>query len=262
MFKKLKPFIEQTFEHLPTQQITHLNEKILIAVYGDYDKAKKKVETLRDNYPDDDDFWNAINEVSYPHSFKKFFSSLLSVNSIPQMVTFDHKITTGEIGSNITQEEALVIHNILEATKKYFDEILLKNGEQLLFEEIDIKVRFTLKEIRDDLGLHQKTFKKWLQFFFKDKYDYSRTISLSEYIEIYQQLILKEQEEKFDFTFNAEEYYKRLEDGLIFSKARLAKLAGSDYKQLALKMKSMDAGFTGMDFFPFRIAAKILEAMG
>jgi hypothetical protein len=148
MLKNLQPFIEQKFGLLSNDQKGQLIEKIFIAKYGDYDTAKKELEILRDKYSNDDDFCNEIAESYFPESIKKLFGSLQNVNSIPQMVGLDHKIKTGKIGSDISQQEAFFLNNFLGSFKIEFDKIFFKNGEQLLFEEINKKVRFTLKEIR------------------------------------------------------------------------------------------------------------------
>jgi len=258
MFKEAKAVLDGL---IPLQKHMEILEKMLVAKFGSYDNAKKEIGFLRKKYSDDVEFINSMNDLIYPEKLRELFTPLLSVKKLPELVEYAAKLNLERISGSFSEEELSTFIKMKEIYTNEVNSQIFENGKITLFDEVDKKVRFTIKEIRDDLQIDQRTFKKWLNLIFKEKYDGVRTISLTQYIEIYEQLILKEQENKFDFNFNAKEYFNRIQNGLVFSKQRLLKLTDSDYKQLAIKMKSMDLDFAGMDVFPFNIAHKIIEVM-
>lgn len=244
---------------IPLRTQCDILEKQLVAKFGGDALAKRKARLIRKKYASDGEFLEFNIEFIYPKNILALLSPMLHIKNFTELVEYTADLNQEKLQTSFTEEDIVEFIRMQEIYNKELNLIVFKN-KKVLFNQINKKVRFSIIEIRNDLNLNQRTFKKWLQFFFKDKYDGVRTISLTEYIEIYEQLILKEQEKKFNFNFNAEEYLKRIQNGLVFNKQRLLKITQSDYKQLSIKMKSMK--FYALNATPYKIAQQIIEAMG
>ncbi len=67
--------------------------------------------------------------------------------------------------------------------------------------------KFTKKEIYEELGVTKQTFKRWLNYSIGNNFDGKTEITLLEYIEIQEKLLLPEEDNKFNFSKNEELYY-------------------------------------------------------
>lgn len=266
MFKQISKVVMDTFSSKSPLQNLEFIEQLFIAKYGSYEKAKEVLVDLKLCYPDDEDFTNAIAKEMHLDKFVKIMDTWKDVDSMQKLVEYKYKAESGNINFDISEQEVLKFYEFYTTAILVFPSMLKHTfpeiTESLFVSEISNKVRFSIKEIRDEIGLGQRTFTKWLNHFFDTKYDGHKFVSLTEYIEIYQQLMLKEDEEKFDFVFGNDEYLKRINQGLVFSKEKLAELTCSDYKTLKANCENLVDDYKNWDLYPFRIAIKILDKMG
>lgn len=136
--------------------------------------------------------------------------------------------------------------------------------EKLLL-EINDKITFTIKETREELGFkNQRTFKKWLNYFYGNKFDNCRKFNLLEYIEVIKKFFLKPEEHTIDLNNNIDEYKKRLTEGIVIKKSNLIKLTNNDYKLLKneiddLKEFEIIKLPENVDFYPYSVAQLIIK---
>lgn len=258
MFKEATTTLDSL---IPLQVHYNILEKQLIAKFGSYDHACKEVKTLRKKFVDELEFINSLFQLIYSEKILQFLRPLQDVKDLPDLIKYVSELNSNEAPLLISENELLEIIRMQDIYKQEV-ELLIQNEKIDLFKELDKKLSFTIKEIRESLPLNQRTFTKWLQYFFKDKYDKVRKITLTQYIEIYEKLLLKEDEVKFNFSFDAQAYFERIEGGLVFSKKKLAQITTSDYKQLKIKMEKMEVNLPGVNRLPYTLAQKIIEEMG
>jgi hypothetical protein len=266
MLKQISLTVNSLFKSRSARKNVEILELLLAAKYGSSDKAREVATGLRQHYPNDDDFLNAVSKELYCDACIKIMKVFEGVDSLQKLVVYKHKAGADEINFNISEQEASAFHDFYKAAMlvmpSILEQLMPEIAESLFADRISGKVRFTMREIRNEIGVSQRTFTKWSQYFFDEKYDGRKSVSLTEYIEIHERLMLKEDEDKFDFVFNNEEYLKRIDEGLVFSKARLAALTDSDYKTLQANCEGLVNDYKNFDIYPFRIAMKMLEKMG
>lgn len=143
-----------------------------------------------------------------------------------------------------------------------FNKELIK--EKLLL-EINEKITFTIKETREELGFkNQRTFKKWLTYFYENKYDDCRKFNLLEYIDVIKKFFLNPDEHTIDLNNNIDTYKKRLAEGIVIKKSNLIKLTNNDYKLLKneiddLKELEIIKLPENVDFYPYSVAQLIIK---
>lgn len=131
--------------------------------------------------------------------------------------------------------------------------------------ELNNKISFTIKETREELGFkNQRTFKKWLNYFYGNKYDNNRKFNLLEYIDVIKKFFLKPDEFEIDLKNNIDEYKKRLSNGMVVKKSHLIKLTNNDYKLLKNEIDDLkDFKIVNLpdnvDFYPYSIAQLIIK---
>lgn len=120
---------------------------------------------------------------------------------------------------------------------------------------------YSLKEICDALDINKRTFIKWLNVFFKDRFDNRKKITLKEHIEIVSAFMLAKKESHFNFDKNAADYASRLAEGLMLNKTEIAKRCGSNLKALAKHLEDKFEFYKSMDKFPYSITQEFIERM-
>ena len=182
---------------IPLQAYYNILEKQLIAKFGSYDHAHKEVTLLRKKFKGNLEFINSLYHLIYTDKILALLLPLQNVKTLPELIKYVSEINSNKMSSSISENELLEFIRMQDIYKQEV-ELIIQNKKINLFKEVDKKPSFTLEQIREDLQINQRPFKKWLQHFFKDKYDNTRKISLSQYIEIYQMLILQADEDKFN----------------------------------------------------------------
>ena len=221
-----------------------LIELFYIKKYGSLEAAQKFFVDLQKQYVDEDEF-NIIIEEQFESDFKfrlfePLYDIILRMKNFSSLLNFENEIYNWFINSNITKEKFEEAFKVMDELKlllkdhfKHEPEVMRK----LFIVKLANKITFTIKETREELGFkNQRTFKKWLGYFFKDKFEGRKTINILEYIDIWEKFLLGNEEKKININKNTLEYKKRLEDGLIFSKHRLKRLTKGDYKLLKVEI--------------------------
>jgi hypothetical protein len=187
----------------------------------------------------------------------------LKINNFSSILNIEKDFKNWSINSKITEQDLLPILELQDLTKQLFEEKFHQEPEilrKLLISRFADKITFTIKETREELGFtNQRTFKKWLDYFYKDKYNGRRTINILEYIGIWSKFLLSPNEDKIDIKKKAVEYQKRLDERLVFSKNRLKKLTNDDYIILRIEIDSINKELdlqlpNDVDAYPFSIA--------
>lgn len=222
-----------------------LIELFYIKKYGSLEAAQKFFFDLQKQYVDEDEF-NIIIEEQFESDFKfrlfePLYDIILRMKNFSSLLNFENEIYNWFINSNITKEKFEEAFKVMDELKlllkdhfKHEPEVMRK----LFIVKLANKITFTIKETREELGFkNQRTFKKWLGYFFKDKFEGRKTINILEYIDIWEKFLLGNEEKKININKNTLEYKKRLEDGLIFSKHRLKRLTKGDYKLLKVEIE-------------------------
>lgn len=238
-----------------------------IKKYGTEQAAEKVFTDLKDQCLSDDEF-NIKVEEKFEIDFnlkimqpfyeiflkKDSFSSILDMQNEVNELAIQSQLTIEEIDNIIKIRDTLI--SILKDNYKCDDAALRK----VIIAKLADKITFTIKETREELGFkNQRTFKKWLDYFYPGKFENKRTINILDYIDIWKKFLLGPDENQIDLNKKAIEYKKRLNDGLIFSKKRLKNLTKTDYKLLKIEMETIikDQNLQlpeNVDFYPYSIA--------
>jgi hypothetical protein len=243
-----------------------LFELFYIKKYGSLEAAQNFFSDLKKQYVDEDEF-NIIIEEQFESDFKfRLFQPLydifLRTDNFSSLLNIEDELKKWIINSNITKEkweEAIKVMDELQLLQndyyKHEPEVLRK----LFIVKLADKITFTIKETREELGFkNQRTFKKWLDYFYKGKFEGRKTINILEYLDIWKNFLLATDENKIDINRNTVEYKKRLEEGLVFSKHRLKRLTKDDYKLLKVEINSINQLENlqlpnDVDMYPFSI---------
>ncbi len=256
MFKKIKEISARLIKPHEGQAALDLLGEFLIHKYGSEEAARKVVRGLKERSSNDEEFNQALKaELGYD-GIEEVVKTLSGSDSLQGMIKSLKKLSSGE---GLESFKRLVDAHKDGPLRK------LIPAEDLISSEISNKITFTIKEIREELVVNQRTFAGWLKKGFDDKYLGKRKVNLLEYIEIQKMLLLRADEGDFDFQKKLNEYYQRIEEGLVFNKARLVQITETDYRTLANSMETIDYSlevssyYKQMDVFPYRIAMAIID---
>lgn len=260
MIDKIKAIAENLPTIIGIQKQLKIIEDILIAKYGSYESAQIELFKIKEESRDEYEFQEKLRQLLNIDGLEKIMDAFNGSNSIIKVIDILHKINTGTSTLAISEQDISFLSDTIHA----YESGRLKNSlpvNELFNCEVANKIKFTLKEIRDELNINQRTFNKWLNLKFGKKYNGRKKVNLYEYTEIYEMLLLGPGEPGFNFDNMLEEYQKRITDGLVFTKERLAKITDSDYKTLAGNVKFIDS-YKSIDKYPYSIAQAIINHMG
>lgn len=243
-----------------------------IRKYGSIEEAEKVFNQLRLECISDEEFLEKKErkiQTDFPlDQFKFLMEYLQGFQSFSKVVDsdyFDNQLINNV--QNYPDKWKLVFeifddYSYLMNGQYGFDKEIIK--EKLILEFND-KISFTIKETRKEFGFkNQRTFKKWLNHFYGNKYDNCKKFNLLEYIDVIKKFFLKPDEYEIDLKNNIEEYKIRLSDGIVVKKSHLIKLTENDYKLLKneiddlknLKIVNLPPN---VDFYPYSIAQLIIK---
>jgi hypothetical protein len=221
-----------------------LFELFYIKKYGSLEAAQKFFSDLKKQYVDEDEF-NIIIEEQFESDFKfrlfqPLYDIILRTENFSSLLNIEDEIKNWIINSNITREKWEEAFKVKDELKLLLNDYFKHEPEvlrKLFIVKLADKITFTIKETREELGFkNQRTFKKWLDYFYKGKFEGRKTINILEYLDIWKKVLLRTDENKIDIGKNTLEYKKRLDEGLIFSKRRLKRLTKGDYKLLKVEI--------------------------
>lgn len=243
-----------------------------IKKYGSIEEAYKVYYQLRSECKSEEEYLKKIEskiQSDLPlvqiQSLIVYFQSLQSFSSVINRGNLENQLLS-DMQNN--PDNWKVVYEIMDdyfylMNEQYgFKKDLIKERLILEFNE---RICFTIKETRAELGFkNQRTFKKWLNHFYGDKYDNNRKFNLLEYVDVIKKFFLKPDEYTFDLNKNLVEYKNRLSNGLVVKKSHLIKLTNNDYKLLKneiddlkhLKIVNLP---DNVDFYPYSIAQLIIK---
>lgn len=243
-----------------------------IRKYGSIEETEKIFNELRKECNSEEEFIvkkeRKIQSDIPLEQFQTLMKYLQSLQSFSTVI--DREKLENQLLSDVQNNPDAwkLVYEIMEdysylINKKYgFNKELIK--EQLIL-EFNEKITFSIKETREELGFqNQRTFKKWLNFFYGNKFENSRKFNLLEYIDVIKKFFLKPDETNFDLNKNLEEYKNRLSNGIVVKKSHLIKLTNNDYKLLKNEIDDLkDLKILklpdNVDFFPYSIAQLIIS---
>ena len=247
-------------------------ELFYIKKYGSYEAVQKVFTDLKEECLTEEEFEKIVDEkLEIDFNLKIFvpFCNIISkIESFKSILDMQNEINNWAVESKITIEELDKIikfqEDIASVMRDYYkcdDNVLRK----LFVVKLADKITFTIKETRQELGFkNQRTFKKWLIYYYNDKFENKKTINILEYIDIWKKFILSPDENKIDLNNKTTEYKSRLTEGLIFSKNRLKNLTKNDYKVLKIEMEAINQEQKlhlpeNVDFYPYSIVQIFLK---
>lgn len=243
-----------------------------IRKYGSIEEAYKVFYQLRSECKSEEEYLKKIESkiqsdlpLGQIQSLIVYFQSLQSFSSVINRGNLENQLLS-DMENN--PDNWKLVHEIMNdyfylMNEQYgFKKELIKERLILEFNE---RICFTIKETREELGFkNQRTFKKWLNYFYGDKYDNNRKFNLLEYVDVIKKFFLKPDEYTFDLNKNLVEYKNRLSNGIVVKKSHLIKLTNNDYKLLKneiddlkhLKIVNLP---DNVDFYPYSIAQLIIK---
>jgi len=243
-----------------------LFEAYYIKKHGSLEAAQNHFLKLKQQCETDEQFQNMlIVQMETDFNFTKLKPLLdvfLKIENFSSFLNIEEDIKNCLMKLELSKQD---LEKIIE-TKDLCGSLLIKHLhpekeilKKLLIVKLADKITFTIKETREELGFKdQRTFKKWLNYFFPDKYNGRRIVNILDYINIWEKFLLTPEEHKIDIKNKSVEYRQRLDQGLVFSKERLKKLTADHYKALKNEIDSINKleGLqlpNNVDKFPFSI---------
>lgn len=249
-----------------------ISTNFYIRKYGSQEEADKVFNALKETCKSEEEFLEIRErkmQSDVPlEQFNALMEYIYSFQSFTTVVNREEmEISLMDAVQNDPDSLKLVVE-IMEDFSHLINEKFGYNKELIkekLLREINDKITFTIKETREELGFkNQRTFKKWLNYFYGNKFDNCRKFNLLEYIDVIKKFFLKPEEHTIDLNNNIDEYKKRLADGIVIKKSNLIKLTNNDYKLLKneiddLKEFEIIKLPENVDFYPYSVAQLIIK---
>ncbi len=243
---KTQVFSEESTAKIATEMLTK--------VYGSYENGVAQLVRLKQNSKDEEDFNNKLNYEFFVEEIEQLKTLYTRFDSITSLIVYYSKIQKGEkqeiLKTDRPDEFFSFMKKITPAFIKYDEEVLVNK----------LNVKYSIKETREELGFKNKrTFKKWLNYFYGNKFDGKKYFTLVEYSDVFKKFFLKSDEEDFEVEKFSEEYLTRIQKGLRFKKADLIKYSENNYKIFKLDILDLESLLklelpSDVDSFPFSIA--------
>lgn len=242
--------------------------------YGSVEGVQIYFNGLKQQCKSEEEFDALVQKEFENHFNIEIFQSLIEILSgltnFSSFLNIEKEFENWFNNAKISKEDLEKLMEFQDLIKQLFTKHFSKEPEiqrKLLIAKLADKITFTIKETRQELGFtNQRTFKKWLDYFYKEKYNGRRTINILEYLDIWSKFLLNPNEDVIDVKEKAVEYQKRLDAGLMFSKNRLRKLTNNDYKLLRMEIDSINKELglqlpNDVDAYPFSIAAIFIRLL-
>lgn len=233
-------------------------ESDVAILLGGKSKSEALVKKVRKENATKERFEQGLLDAVAASLMNKLGDCISKADSFSGLIEELHDINSGEKPLEASTKEVNTFRILNANAAKHFN-------KTNLIDDIGNKVTFSIKEIRSEVinptsgkPVNQRTFAKWLDHYFPGKYTNRKRVTLFEYREIFECLILTEEEKTFNFKVNVETLYRRLTEGIVFSKERLLSLDQSlSYKTLAENAGIDAEAYKNMDLLPFRFAHSI-----
>lgn len=234
--------------------------KLFIARYGNIENAESEFNKILNNCKTTEDLIVQIESDFFIPEINQVIELLKNLTSFSEIIKqySSLKIEVQKIVNNSNRSNEF---------KKFFpiyfsilNEYIEKNNIKR-----DSKNKYSLKEIREELGFpNKRTFNKWLSYFYDDKYNKKRIVSVAEYADIFKKFFLDIYEEDFEIEKFENVYLTRLNNEKRLKKVDLKLYAQDDYKLLKADIKDVDEEFNlnlpkNVDSYPFSIANQLIQ---
>ncbi len=249
--KNIIEFVNKNTDIITLNKSIQFIECFYIKKYGSHEKAVSFFKEFQDSCQNEeefqDKFWVKFNEDFRINDFMKIFKPYFEAEDISSFVKSVSKFKT-ENKDNFTFDQLTELDVIYTTLiKPAFEEVYNlsdKTSKNNFVNNIIANIKFSLAKTRKELGYpDQRTFNKWLNGFFGDKYinrgNTNGYISLEEYIEIVCAFILSYNEDKKDLLYKAEELSNRFDNEKNISKKVLKKLTKNNYQLLNERLEDM-----------------------
>lgn len=249
--------IKKDFFTFSKTKLLKFGERFLIEIYGGEENAKRAIIKINESKNDIERRKNILN-IPYFKTIRTLYKRVFSFNNFTSLLKNIKTLKKHQID----KEE---LENLSDLSQKLQPNVfqLLDTNEKIFPIYISDKIKFSKKEIREEVGFKkQKVFYKWLSLWkinYKDKNDFT----LIEYVKIIEKCLLEE-DESFRIDFNLEVFLERIEKGLIFNQTRLRKINKKDYKTYKKHINFLkeEGKFPQKSRnFPYSIAIEILNSL-
>lgn len=241
---------------LSLQENLKISEGIMIGIFGGIENTKNvflEIMPLIDSFTEEDiiSLMNLVNKLKE----NKSFFDLIRFAANPD----EELIEITPVLAKLFEILYSHLRNRIPLTGSDAEHVLIPG---LLGKFVHAKKIFSVKEITDEFGVTKRTFLKWLQWFFGDKFNARKKITLIEYIEIHAAMLIYDKKRKFNFAQDANLYFEQLLKGFVFKKSDLAELIGTDLKTLTNNLAKKYPHYPHIDKFPWSIAKEFKEKLG
>jgi len=238
------------------QENLDVAEGVMSSIFGGQDNAKKVFEKILPviNSFTDQDNSILINTLEKFKKIESFFDLIrFAANLDSETIEF-----TPRVRKVFEIFYANFKHHI-PANVNDYSNVLIPG---VLGEFVHSKKIFSIKEITDEFDVDQRTFLKWLQWFFGDKFNRRKKLTVIEYIEIHAAMLIYDKKRKFNFEKYAETYFKQLLERVVFRKRDLAEFIETDLKTLTKNLTKRYPGYPHIDKIPWSLAKEFKKVMG
>ncbi len=228
-------------------------EEMLTVIYGSQMNGVSHLLKMRQNSINEDEFMAKLEHELFANEIAQIADIYTRFDSISSLIKYFSKIENSEIQEVIKTDRPKEFFAFLKKISPIFN----KYDEDIPISQLNVK--YSIKETREELGFkNQRTFKKWLTYFYRDKFDNRHYFSLEEYTDVFKKFFLKSDEEDFEGEKITNEYLTRIQQGLRFKKADLIKYSQNNYKILKNDINDIDSFKklelpSDVDSYPFSI---------
>jgi hypothetical protein len=257
---------QEKFEKLSPKNKNKYLEELYTAFYGGEEVLKKLVAELQQHGLSDEAIGERLSadmNMEFMMEFTKLFASGNFTVLMDDVLAFEASIKT--FADKINNPNTLFYwqsaqEKIAHLQFKWMYNIEFSGKSKAEQKEILKALPYTTKEkIAKEFDVNKRTLGKWLNYSFGDRFTTNqRSISLGEYIAIFEAFFLYDDEE-FNLNNDFGEYLDR-KDTMHFTKSQVAEMAGSDLKTQKGMFREM-ALYNTVDKFPPAIVKILLDGM-
>ena len=196
---------------------------------------------------------------------------LMKVSGIADLIKLSSNKKLQVLLNRVSDEHLNLLDEFYFKKKRFVKDVFydLLDLHKLEEEAMKKKLFSTNKtKISKEFGVDIKTFNKWLELLFNDRFKGVRKIYFDEYVEIFSALFLAKDEE-LDLIEYINVYKRRLTEGMRFRKKDIVKYTNEDSPldiSTLLKIQKEQLGsnefYSFTDIYPYSITKLLVEELG
>jgi hypothetical protein len=269
MFDKLQTSITNRFNNLGHDKKEEFLNQLIMILFGGEENTEFKIQEIKDKYITQEEREKELQKLLNIDFFVEF-SKIVPVNNMSESILANDIIKSNRdiLLGKITNPETL---NFCFDKTKEIAKLVFKTffniddfSKDNLNAKIKYEVYFSKQEIADEFGIDKKTLKNWLIMVYgEDRYFGRKKLSLLEYRDILERIILANNEKIIDISDNFEIYENRIVKGIFYSKFDIIELANSNHKTIYSNLSDVNKSFyKKYAKFPYSIAKSMLQDLG